>query len=105
MNEKPSRFINTKFSEIPKVRIRLYSVLVVSCFGIVGLITGEIKINVIGGCSAIVFIHLLGQWCDFVRESRPVVAWFNVICTMITYIIAFILFLGIADYVLHKYIW
>jgi ABC-type multidrug transport system permease subunit len=105
MNKKPTRFNNTKFSEIPKVRVRLYEMLAVSCFGLVGLITGEIKISMVGGCSAIVFIHFLGHWCDFVREGRPIVAWFNIIYTVIIYIITFIFLLGIADYVLHKYIW
>lgn len=109
MDEKPTRFNNTKFSEIPKVRVRIYEILVLSCFGLVGLITGEIKINVIGGCSAIVFIHFLGHWCDFVREGRPVVAWIYVIYTIIIDIIAFILFFGlflkIADYFLQKYTW
>jgi hypothetical protein len=67
MNENQRKFFTTKYSEIPRSRIGFYSILAASCFGIVGLITGEIKINVIGGCSAIIFIQLLGKWCDFVK--------------------------------------
>jgi|SRR6185369_701326 len=70
MNESRIKFFTTKYSELSSARKVFYSLFVASCFGIVGTIAGELKSNLTAGCFAIVFIHLLGKWCDLSQNPK-----------------------------------
>lgn len=104
MDGNQRKFFTAKYSEIPQSRIGFYAVTVALCFGIVGLITGEIKINIIGGCAAIIFIHLLGMWCDFGRNNPTAMQRISMVYAIICYIIGFVLLILTADHLLKKYI-
>jgi flagellar biosynthesis protein FlhB len=106
MNENQRKFATTKYSEISRGRIGFYSLLVACCFGVVGLISGNIKINIIGGCLAIIFIHLLGKWFDYSQSNfnSPAMELIKALYSIILYILVFLLLLGVGGTILSKYL-
>jgi hypothetical protein len=90
-----NKFFTTKYADVPRARIVVYSLIVASCFGIIGLITGEIKINLFSGCLALFFIQFLGKWCDFSRENSLVFQFVGAIFSIFCYILAILILFGL----------
>ena len=66
------------------------------------MITGQTKINIIGGCAAIVFIHLLGKWCDFSQNNPRAMQFISTIYAILAYIVAFLTLFAIVGPALLK---
>jgi len=62
--------------------------------------------NIIGGCFAIIFIHLLGKWFDYSQSNfnSPAMQLIKVLYSIILYIAVFLLLFGVGGTLLCKYL-
>jgi predicted cobalt transporter CbtA len=87
MDEKQRKFFTTNYAEISQRRIWVYAIIVICAFGILGLLTKQMMLIVVGGGVAI-GISVFGRSLDYSKTDPPVLRAANKVYTVIVIIYA-----------------
>ena len=87
MNENQRKFFTTNYSEISQRRIWVYAIIVICAFGILGLMTSQMILVVIGAGVAI-GIPVVGRLLDYSKADPPILRTANRVFALIAVVYA-----------------